>query len=194
MSHRAALILSAAAMALAAPATLSAREPQGRDSKAGEHAQKLVDESVAVIDKMKADPGAAALLRRARGVFIVPEFGKGGLNIGLQAGGAGGRMVYLLMSPKAVATFNSDNKVSLNAKAGLTVVKFSDGVGATNRGDVVLWSDTVGAYAGATVGVSDINFNNDENRAYYGPGATFRDVLAGRAHVPGTGMLKRALS
>ena len=34
-------------------------------------------------------------------------------------------------------------------------------------GDVIVWSDTEGLFTGATIGVSDIQFDEEDNRAFY---------------------------
>lgn len=100
-------------------------------------AQSRVIKAVAVVQQMKADPGAEALLSRAKGALIVPEYGKaawivggqggvgvlmarhegrwsgpalftlGGLSIGLQAGGEVGAIAYVLMTDRALEAFES---------------------------------------------------------------------------------------
>lgn len=136
---------------------------------------------------------AAALVggRGGGGVVLVKQDGKwsnpaffniGAASVGAQAGVAVGSMAMLLMSDKAVDMFqNQDNNFSLNANAGLTLVNYSaQAQGDYGKGDVVVWTDTEGAFAGASVGVSDINRDEEENRAYYGKNVSARQILTGK--------------
>lgn len=114
-----------------------------------------VNEAKAVVEKMVADPKVKALLQKAKGVFIVPTYGRGawgvgvhggegvmltqsdnkwsnpvfynmgGISIGFQGGGEAGSLAMLLMSAKAVNQFMSENNFSINAGAGLTVVNYT---------------------------------------------------------------------
>jgi lipid-binding SYLF domain-containing protein len=59
---------------------------QDRDEK--EDANKHVTDAVAVLKRMQAEPGMSKLLSQARGVFIVPTYGRAALGVGA-AGGAG---------------------------------------------------------------------------------------------------------
>lgn len=126
--------------------------------------------------------GGVALVKR-NGKWSNPAFFNiGGVSIGAQAGVAAGSIAMLLMSDKAVSMFeNQANNFSLNANAGLTIVNYSaDAQGNYGKGDVILWSDTEGAFAGASIGVSDINRDEDENHAYYGKKASAKEILTGR--------------
>jgi lipid-binding SYLF domain-containing protein len=103
-------------------------------------AQAKIDDAIPVVEKMKADPQVGELLRKARGVVIVPHYlqaalvfgGRGGSGVllvrqekhwsdpafykigggsfGAQIGGTKGALVFLLMSDKAVDAF--ENKSS----------------------------------------------------------------------------------
>ena len=104
------------------------------------------------------------------------------------------------MSNQAVDKFKSSNKVSLNAGAGFTIVNFSKNAQASwGKGDIVFWSNTKGAYAGATVSVSDINYADGNNKAYYGKQIDPSKVLNGNAAAmnapasPASAKLKQAL-
>jgi lipid-binding SYLF domain-containing protein len=200
----------------------------GTTANAGDQSdtQNLVSEAAAEVKQMKADPQVAKLLQKAKGVYIVPEFGRGALivggkggagvvmtkqngtwtespafydfgslSIGAQAGGSGGRIAFLLMTDNAVNAFMSGNKVSLNANSGLSIVNYSANAQASwGKGDIILWSDTAGAYAGATVGVEDLNWDDDNNQAFYGSKVEPQQVLTGKVTNPKAAPLKQALS
>jgi len=187
--------------------------------------QNLVAEATAEVQQMKGDPQVAKLLQKAKGVYIVPEFGRGALivggkggagvvmaksngawtsspafydfgslSVGAQAGGSGGRIAFLLMTDKAVNAFMSGNKISLDADSGLSIVNYSANAEASwGKGDIILWSDTAGAYAGATIGVSDLNWDDDNNQAYYGKQVQPQQVLTGQVTNPNAAQLQQAL-
>jgi lipid-binding SYLF domain-containing protein len=106
----------------------------------------------------------------------------GGVSVGLSAGASAGQMAFLLMTDTARQAFDSTNNFSLNADAGLSVVNWSARAqGSMGKGeDVIVWSDTSGLFAGASVGVSDVFVDNEENRALYGPQANAQSILSGR--------------
>lgn len=106
---------------------------------AASDAKDRVRDAVKVVDQMKQDPALAALLQKAKGVFIIPHYGKGGLivggqggggvvlahhngawsnpafytlgggSIGAQAGGEGGSIAMVLMTQKALDKFADSN-------------------------------------------------------------------------------------
>lgn len=118
------LVLAATAMAASAAY-----------ADAHSRAQDRVEDSAHLINHMKQDPNLAQLLDEARGVFIIPHYGKagfivggqggggvvlakrddrwtdpaffnlGGGSIGWQAGATGGSIVMILMTPRAVERF-----------------------------------------------------------------------------------------
>lgn len=187
-------------------------------------AQGLVNQSRAVVRKLEADPRARQLLHRAKGVFIIPDYGKGGLiiggrggegvvlahlngrwsdpafygvggvTIGAQAGGEGGAVVLMLMSQNALNDVMGGNNFSLDAKSGLTIVNYSGKTQASwGRADVVIWSNAKGAYAGATVGISDVGQNQGLDRAYYNRRVTVNQILDGKVSNPGATALDHVL-
>jgi lipid-binding SYLF domain-containing protein len=118
-------------------------------------AVRHVDAAVDAIHKMEAESGMDKLLQQAKGVFIVPSFGRaalgvggaggpgvllvkhgdswsdpafytvGALNVGAQAGIQAGSVALVLNSDKAVNNFMRNNKFSVDANAGLTIFNWS---------------------------------------------------------------------
>lgn len=129
--------------------------PGGGRSSEARQARNEVEQAVQVVQQMKGDPQVRDALSRAKGVFILPEYGRGalgigaqggsgvlvtrkgdkfsnpvfynlgGVSVGAQAGGAGGSLAMLLMTDKAVQDFRSGKNFSLNADAALTVADWS---------------------------------------------------------------------
>lgn len=215
--------LAACTLALA-PAAAQQRHPSPNSDDAS-GPQKLVDKSVSVVEDMKSDPHIRRLLARAAGVYVVPEYGRaafliggrggagvvvahrsggwtapafysfGGLSFGLQAGGAGGAIAFILMNGKAVRQFVTHNKVAFNANAGLAVVNYSAGDQAdVDRGDVILWTHTKGAYAGATIEANDIGRDGNRTKQFYGRDVPTTAILNGQATAPGARYLQAALA
>lgn len=199
----------------------SAPEDMGEEAT---DARQSVSEATDLVQQMRSDPQLQDLMTRAKGIFIVPDYGRGALlvgasggdgllvkktngewsspgfydigeiSVGAQAGGSAGAIAMLLMSDQAVKGFEQNNSFSLNADAGLTIVDYSaTATAGTRQGDIVLWSDTEGAFAGATVSVSNISWDEEENRAYYGKEVTPPDIITGRVDNPAARTLKTAL-
>jgi lipid-binding SYLF domain-containing protein len=110
------------------------------------------------------------MIHDADGKWSSPSFYNiGAISIGAQAGGSAGSVAFLLMSNQAVKHFMSNNNFSLNAGAGLSIVNYSANTQASwGKDDIIVWSNTSGAYAGATVSGTDINWDGAETRAFYG--------------------------
>ncbi len=152
-------------------------------------AQNLVNKATDVANEMKKDPNLVQMMQKAKGIFIMPKYAKGGLivgaqggegvmlvhhrgsnwttpvfydtgglSFGAQAGVSAGSIAMLLMSDKAINRFKGDDKFALNAEAGISIIKYSAAGRATpGQPDVILWSDQKGAYAGATLSLTDIH-------------------------------------
>ena len=143
--------------------------------------------------------GEGVLLVRNGDDWSNPAFYNfGGVSVGAQVGGAGGSFAMLLMNEQAVDAFRTEDSFSLDANAGLTVVDYSASTQASvGKGDVIVWSDTEGLFAGASLGISGIVRDEDENRAYYdayyGQKVTVEQVLSGATKNPDAQMLRDAL-
>lgn len=150
------LLLSPAA-ALAASTTqtqMKTTTTQTPNTKATD-AHQVLNDAVQTIDRTKSDAHFRDLMKRAKGVFVVPNLVKGAvvvggsggqgvllarrgagwsdpaflsvgsISIGAQAGGEAGPIVFLLMTDKALNDLIDANNFSLNANAGLTIVNYS---------------------------------------------------------------------
>lgn len=119
-------------------------------------AQDVVGDATATIQRMKRNPRFAEMMRRAKGVFIVPNlvkgavivggsggrgvllvrrgdgwsdpafFNTGSISLGAQVGGQAGSVVYVLLSEKALDEFTQKNNFSFGASAGLTILSYSE--------------------------------------------------------------------
>jgi lipid-binding SYLF domain-containing protein len=228
--YRRAFLFAAAAClpfaAAAADSTPGAQTPRQDASASAEQkhdAATHLKEAEQVVRQMTADPDLKGLMARAKGIFVVPTYGRaalvvgaqggpgvlvvrqdekwsgpafynfGGMSIGAQAGAVGGKIAMLLMSERAVNAFTADNKFSFNADAGFTLVNYSARMQVAGKEDVILWSDTTGLFANASVGVTDINWDEKETRAFYGRSVTQKDIVAGKVASPKAQALLQAL-
>jgi lipid-binding SYLF domain-containing protein len=104
-------------------------------------------------------------------------------------------MAMLLMNDKAVNQFMNDNNFSLTAGAGLTVVNYTGkAMLQAGNGDVIVWVDTKGAFANATIGVTDIRRDESDTKAFYKRTATVKEILNGAVTSTQADTLKQALS
>lgn len=129
--HMVALAIAAVGIFVVAPAHAESYE----EEEAAADARSRVDDATLLVRLMKRDHKLAYLMSRARGVFLIPHYGKGGVilaggggpgmlfvhrhgqwygpvfytvggfSIGVQAGAAGGSIAMLLMNNKTVDAF-----------------------------------------------------------------------------------------
>ena len=195
------------------------------DQETMRDANEQVTNAADVVKRMQADPGIRSMMSEAKGLFIVPQYARGGLgvaarggegvlmannggkwsspvfynyggvSIGAQAGVETGSMAMLLMNDKAMNNFMQDNKFSLTADAGLTIVNYTAKAKAqAGRGDVVVWMDTEGAFADASVGVTDISFDEEDNKAWYKQDIAASDIISGKVTSGSSNPLEKQLS
>ena len=128
-----------------------------------------------------ANGGQGVLLKRDSSGWSEPAFlTLGTLSLGAQAGGSAGSTIMLLMTDKAVNDFTQANNFSLGANAGLTVIGYSaKGQAPVGKGDVIIWSNQSGAFAGASVSATDITSNSQEDANFYGKHVTTPQILNG---------------
>ena len=157
-----------------------------------------INNAAQVVQKMTSDPELKKLMQQAKGIFIAPQYVRGGLGVGMragegvlmannkgqwkgpvfynyggisigaQAGAETGAIAMLLMNEKALNNFMQENNFTLNAGAGLTILNYTAKAQVdASKGDIITWSDTGGAFANATVGITDVHFDDDENQAFY---------------------------
>jgi lipid-binding SYLF domain-containing protein len=100
----------------------------------------------------------------------------------------------ILMTDKALNDFTQANSFSLNGNAGLTVINYSaKGQAPVGKGDIVVWSDQSGAFAGVNVSGADVNQNTAEDHAYYGKQVDAEQILSGAVSNTHASQLKDAL-
>lgn len=130
--------------------------------------------------------GEGVVLLRDRaggGEWTAPAFFDfGGGSLGADIGVKAGSIAMLLMSDEAANMFREqDDNWSLDANAGLTIINWSaEAEGSAGKEDVIVWTDTEGAFAGVDLGVNDISADDDETAAFYGEHADVQDVLDGK--------------
>jgi lipid-binding SYLF domain-containing protein len=141
--------------------------------------------------------GGGVVLAKHGNAWSSPAFYSiGGASIGAQAGGEGGAIAMILMTQKAVDRFaDTTTGWSLNGNAGLTVVNWSGKAQATtNRGDVILWSNTSGLYGGVTASLTDISPDTKMDQVYYQRPVDSEQILAGNVNSPSADTLRNALA
>ncbi|MEQ9812727.1 MAG: lipid-binding SYLF domain-containing protein, partial [Azospirillaceae bacterium] len=125
--------------------------------------------------------GEGVLLSHQGSAWAGPAFyDVGAVTAGAEIGFTSGTMAFLLMTDRAVDAFRTEDTFSMSANAEMTVVDFSKQFKlSTDKSDVVVWSDTEGAFVGAGGSLSDVNWDAEANNAYYRQNVTASQVLDG---------------
>lgn len=140
-----------------APSPASAQGAEKRDSaqRAETSAGQHVKDAVSAVKRMESDPTMQRVMQEAKGIYILPTYGRaalgiggqggtgvllvrrgtewsdpafyniGGISIGAQAGAEAGSIAFVLNNDKAVQRFTHKNNFSLSADAGITVVNWT---------------------------------------------------------------------
>lgn len=136
--------------------------------------------------------GEGVLLSQRDGQWGSPGFYDiGNVDLGAQVGAAAGSIVMLLMTDEAVEPFHQENDFALTAQAGLTIVNWSaQAQGNTEDSDIVVWTDTEGLLAEASLGIGGMSWDEEEAREYYQQDVTIDAVLAGDVRDPNQSRLR----
>ncbi len=120
------------------------------------------------------------LLRMADGNWSHPAFYEfGGGSVGLQIGASRSEILMLFITDAGLDQV-IDEKLVLGGSAGATMVTASGRQsGSVNDDDVdiITYVRASGAFVGATIEGGHIDYEDDENRDYYGGGANPRAIL-----------------
>lgn len=145
--------------------------------------------------------GEGVLLAHRDGKWSDPAFYDiGGISVGPQFGAQGGEIAMVLMGEEPLNAFKADGTFSLNAGANLTALNYSAASqasltkGGKNGNTIIYWSDTSGAFAGATLSATNLSWDEGENKAYYGKEVKPQDILSGKVSDEKEGPLQKALS
>jgi lipid-binding SYLF domain-containing protein len=123
--------------------------------------------------------GDGVIARRTGKTWGPPVFyNLGGANIGLQIGAKKGDIIALFMTEQALEDL-LDDEVEMTAGIGATAGPVGDeaGVSSGKNSNVYVYSNSSGAFAGATVGGGTIKANNSINEELYSTngGSVLRD-------------------
>ncbi|GAB3020462.1 lipid-binding SYLF domain-containing protein [Bowmanella dokdonensis] len=141
-----------------------------------QYANRSTDKETLYADRNAKSQGKADMNGWSQPMF----YDMGAINAGAEIGVEAGQIAMLLMTDEALETFTQENNFSLNADAGLTIIDYSERAQATaGKGDIVIWSDTEGAYAGLSVSIEGISWDEEENNAFYGRDVSPDAVMLG---------------
>ena len=175
-------------------------------------ATKHVNDALGVLRKMESAPRMKPVLQQAKGIFIVPSYGRAALVVGGR-GGAGVLLVKRDDGSWSDPVFYNISGLSVGLQAGVeggpiamvlnnekAIDRFMDrnnfSLSAnTGPGDVVAWAGTKGLFGDVvTVGVNDIRLNQNLTNAYYARTLSAKDVISGKVKNAQADSLKQALS
>lgn len=126
--------------------------------------------------------GDAILLRRNGNVWSYPAFySLGSPSLGIQAGISSAQVILVIMTDRALAAVQQE-RFRLGSEAGIAILMAGDNSGATSySGDIIGWARAAGAYLGLTINDSTLEQQPEMNAEYYDRAVPFDDVFMGRA-------------
>jgi lipid-binding SYLF domain-containing protein len=127
--------------------------------------------------------GGVLLTKDAKGVWSFPAFySLGGATFGLQAGFQNAKIVFFVMSDKALQRWLR-SEFKFGAQDGVAVwVHGSEGPNnrSSQGADVIAWAYASGAYAGITLEGTSVKFDEGDNRGYYGTLYSAEEIVVRR--------------
>jgi lipid-binding SYLF domain-containing protein len=110
-------LLSFGGAALAQKQTTKQETSTTASAKAESTAAKHVNDAVAVVNRMAAEPGMGKLLSQAKGIYIVPTYGRAALGVGV-SGGTGVMLARRADGAWSDPAFYTNGGLSVGVQAG----------------------------------------------------------------------------
>jgi lipid-binding SYLF domain-containing protein len=143
--------------------------------------------------------GSGVLLAKgADGTWSAPAFyGIGGGSIGFQIGAEMQELMLIILTDGGLQKI-MDNQVKIGGDVTFALGPVGAGVGGATTpnfgADMVAYSTSIGLYGGLNLEGGLIAVREEQNRAYYGEGATTREIVFNRRFDnPAAGLLRAAL-
>ena len=139
--------------------------------------------------------GRALLVENKGGHWSDPAFYTvGGISIGPQIGGEATTSVLLIMTDRALDKLLKPSNATAGAQATLTAARFdANRITQLGGADVIIWSSSEGAFAGANVDLTGFTQDSAANQAYYGAPMDAAAVFDHPAASPADAKLRSAL-
>ncbi len=139
--------------------------------------------------------GRAVLVLNKGGHWSNPAFySVGGISVGLQIGGETTTSVLLIMTDRALGPLLRQSNATGGAQATLTAAHYdANRIAQIGGADVVIWSTSDGAFAGANVDLTGFVQDSSANAAYYGAPMDATAIFQRAPANPGDAKLRRAL-
>jgi lipid-binding SYLF domain-containing protein len=184
--------------------------------------QGIVDMTLSIVRKMRQDPQVDAILQRAKGIYLLPAFARGGAGaaqpgegvflvrqdkgwsapvfynvsgISVPAGAsAGGAVALVLMNVEPVARFETNKSFVLNPTGYYDILTYAakNQVAAREGKDIIVWSDMKDAPA-VSVDQAKLTLDDARNKEYYQTETPVSDILQGTVKNPAAQHLQNDL-